>query len=96
MVKTDNEVEPQEVLVRNLGEKGSELAVFEFQGELRDLMISSMHEAYLTTGIYAPGARAVAPQGVMSAAFAARLSQQQACLQAFRRRCSWPLRTLPP
>src|SRR5690625_1557860 len=70
MVKTDNEVEPQEVLVRNLGEKGSELAVFEFQGELRDLMVSSMHEAYLTTGNYAPGARAVAPQGVMSAAFA--------------------------
>lgn len=70
MVETDNEVVPQEVQVRNLGEMGSELAVFEFQGELRDLMISSMHEAYLTTGNYAPDARAVAPQSAMSAAFA--------------------------
>ncbi|GAA4106065.1 hypothetical protein [Enteractinococcus coprophilus] len=70
MVKTDNEILPQEVHVRNLGEKGSELAVFEFQGQLRDLMVSSMHEAYLTTGNYASGARAVAPQGAMAAAFA--------------------------
>ncbi|HEY4536642.1 MAG TPA: hypothetical protein VIG71_11835 [Enteractinococcus sp.] len=70
MVKTDIEIEPQEVQVRSLGEKGSELAVFEFQGELRDLMVSSMHEAYLTTGNYASDARAVAPQGAMSAAFA--------------------------
>src|SRR5699024_4558591 len=60
----------QEVQVRNLGAKGSELAVFEFQGQLRDLMVSSMHEAYLTTGNYAPDARAVAPQGAMAAAFA--------------------------
>ena len=29
-----------------------------------------MHEAYLTTGNYAPDARAVAPQGAMAAAFA--------------------------
>ncbi|OAV62888.1 hypothetical protein [Enteractinococcus helveticum] len=70
MVKTDNEIVAQEVQVRNLGEKGSELAVFEFQGELRDLMISSMHEAYLTTGNYASDARAVAPQSAISAAFA--------------------------
>lgn len=70
MVKTDNDVVPQEFQVRKLGDEGSELAVFEFQGQLRDLMVSSMHEAYLTSGNYAPDARAVAPQGVMSAVFA--------------------------
>lgn len=70
MVKADSEVSPQEVQVRQLGDKRSELAVFDFQGELRDLLVSSMHEAYLTVGNYAPEARAVAPQGAMSAVFA--------------------------
>lgn len=70
MVDTANKTEPQEVQVRNLGTEGSELAVFEFQGELRDLMVSSLHEAYLTTGNYASDARAVAPQAAMSAVFA--------------------------
>ena len=70
MAEIDTEGAPQEVQVRSLGSKGSELAVFEFQGELRDLMVSSMHEAYLTTGNYASDARAVAPQGAMAAAFA--------------------------
>ena len=70
MADIDTDVVPKEVQVRNLGSKGSELAVFEFQGELRDLMVSSLHEAYLTTGNYASDARAVAPQSAMSAAFA--------------------------
>lgn len=70
MVDAYNETELQEVQVRQLGTDNSELAVFEFQGELRDLMVSSMNEAYLTTGSYAPDARAVSPQGAMSAVFA--------------------------
>src|SRR5690554_5506 len=70
MAEIDTEVVPQEVQVRNLGSKGSELAVFEFQGELRDSMVSNLHEAYLSTGKYASDARAVAPQGAMAVAFA--------------------------
>ena len=70
MAEIDNEVVPQEVQVRKLGDEGSELAVFEFQGELRDLIVASMHEAYLTSGNYAPDVRSVAPQGAMSAVFA--------------------------
>lgn len=61
---------PQEIAVRRLGVEGAELAVFEFQGNLRELMISSLREGYLTTGSYVPGARAVSPQGAMSIAVA--------------------------
>lgn len=62
--------QPQEVAVRRLGEAGAELAVFEFQGKLRELMISSLREGYLSSGSYVPGAKAVSPQGAMSLAVA--------------------------
>ncbi|WP_455133802.1 hypothetical protein [Microbacterium aurum] len=42
------------------------MAVFEFQGELRNLLVTSLQQGYLATGSYAPGARAVSPQGAMS------------------------------
>ena len=42
-----------------LGKEGSELAVFEFQGQLRDLMISNLRDGYMATGSYVPGAKAV-------------------------------------
>lgn len=61
---------PQEVTVRRLGREGKELAVFEFDGRLRDLMISSFREGYLTTGNYMPDAKAVSPQSAMSLAVA--------------------------
>lgn len=60
----------QEVTVRRLRSGEKELAVFEFEGRLRDLMISSLREGYLTTGNYMPDAKAVAPQSAMSLAVA--------------------------
>lgn len=60
----------QEVAVRRLGAEGSELAVFEFQGQLRDLMVSSLRDGYLTTGSYVPGAKTVSSQSAMSIAVA--------------------------
>lgn len=57
---------PQEVMVRRLGVGATEMAVFEFQGELRDLLVASLQKGYLATGSYAPGAHAVSPQGAMS------------------------------
>lgn len=60
----------QEVAVRRLGKEGADLAVFEFQGKLRDLLISSLREGYLTTGNYVADAKAVSPQGAMSLAVA--------------------------
>lgn len=46
------------------------MAVFEFQGEIRDLIIKNLNDGYLATGRYAPDERAVSPQGVMSMAVA--------------------------
>lgn len=62
--------QPQEVAVRRLGREGAELAVFEFQGNLRDAMISNLRQGYLATGNYAPDAKAVSPQGAMTLAVA--------------------------
>lgn len=67
---TPDEKDLQEVEVRRLGSDGSELAVFEFQGQLRDLMISSFQEGYLTTGSYLADAKAVSSQGAQSIALA--------------------------
>lgn len=74
---------PQEVAVRRLGADGAELAVFEFQGELRDLLISSLRRGYLTTGDYVPGARAVSPQGAMSIGVAAAATAATGLSAAF-------------
>lgn len=47
----------------------SEVAVFEFQGRLRDLMVSSLRESYLATGNYVSDAKALSPQSARSLAF---------------------------
>lgn len=73
----------QEVAVRRLGSDGAELAVFEFQGNLRDVMISSLREGYLTTGNYVSGAKAVSPQGAMSLAMAGAAAGATALSAAF-------------
>lgn len=69
--------------MRRLGEEGAELAVFEFQGNLRDLMISSLREGYLATGNYVPDAKAVSPQGAMSLAVAGAATGATALSAAF-------------
>lgn len=61
---------PPKVPVRMFEGDGSDIAVFEFQGRLRDLMVDSLRSTYLTTGNYAEDARAMAPQGVLSMAAA--------------------------
>lgn len=75
--------EPQEVAVRRLGREGQELAVFEFQGKLRELLISSLREGYLATGNYVPDAKAVSPQGAMSLAVAGAATGATALSAAF-------------
>lgn len=59
---------PEQVAVQRFEAGESEIAIFEFQGTLRDLMVSSMRSGYLTTGNYLSDAKAVSPQGVMSMA----------------------------
>ena len=56
----------QEVTVRRMGKEGSEIALFEFQGKLRELMISELRTGYLATGNYVPDAKAISPQGAVS------------------------------
>ena len=48
---------PEEVTVRRFDAEGSELAVFEFQGELRDLILSNLRNDYLATGSYVADAK---------------------------------------
>lgn len=74
---------PLEVQVKRLGVEGSELAVFEFQGQLRDLMVSSLQDGYLATGSYVEDARAVSSQGAMSVAFAGASAGATALSAAF-------------
>lgn len=57
---------PDEVVVRKFVADGTEVAVFEFQGRLRDLMVSELMTGYLTTGRYRDDATAVSPHGVLS------------------------------
>lgn len=49
---------------------GDQIAVFEFQGQLRDLMVAGLRSTYLTTGSYVSDAKAMSPQGVLSMAVA--------------------------
>lgn len=58
--------QPKEVAVQRFGKEGTELAVFEFEDELRDLLISSFRDSYLTHGSYTSDARTVSSQGSMS------------------------------
>lgn len=76
-------MQTQEVAVRRLGKEGADLAVFEFQGKLRDLLISSLRESYLTTGNYVADAKAVSPQGAMSLAVAGAAGGATALSAAF-------------
>lgn len=73
----------EEVAVRRLGSDGAELAVFEFQGNLRDLMIASLREGYLATGNYVSDAKAVSPQGAMALAVAGAATGATALSAAF-------------
>ncbi|HIY65931.1 MAG TPA: hypothetical protein H9830_06605 [Candidatus Agrococcus pullicola] len=61
---------PAEVAVRRF-EGGSEaLAVFEFEGAIRDEIIANLQAGYLAHGSYSPDARAVSAQSVKSLAVA--------------------------
>jgi hypothetical protein len=82
-VDTSAEERPQEVAVRRLGADGAELAVFEFQGKLRDLMISGLQKGYLATGNYVPDAKSVSPQGAMALAVAGSAGGATALSAAF-------------
>src|SRR5690554_2175316 len=75
--------QPQEVAVRRIGKEGSELAVFEFQGKLRELMIDSLHKNHLATGSYVPDAKVVSSQGAMSLAVAGAAGGATAMSAAF-------------
>lgn len=66
-----------------MGSDGAELAIFEFQGNLRDVMMSSLRESYLTTGNYVSDAKAVSPQGAMSLAVASAATSATALSAAF-------------
>ncbi|MCD7100714.1 hypothetical protein [Pseudoclavibacter sp. 13-3] len=77
------EEQPQEVAVRRFGRDGEELAIFEFNGALRERMISSLQTAYLTSGSYLSDARAVSPQGAMSLAVAGAATGATALSAAF-------------
>jgi hypothetical protein len=61
---------PEEVTVRRFDANGSEIAVFEFQGELRDLILSSLRKDFLATGSYFADGKTVSSQGVLSMAVA--------------------------
>lgn len=61
---------PEEVVVKRFAADGSEIAVFEFQGEMRDLILSSLRKDFLATGSYFADGKAVSSQSVMSMAVA--------------------------
>lgn len=65
---------PEEVAVQRFDAGGSEIAVFEFQGELRELIISGLRNGYLATGDFVSGGKALSSQGVMSMAVAGAAS----------------------
>ncbi|NDK31780.1 hypothetical protein [Nesterenkonia haasae] len=69
--------------MRRLVTEGSDLAVFDFQGELREKILNDLRESYLTTGSYVPGAIAVSPQGAMSIAVAGAATGATAVSGAF-------------
>lgn len=59
---------PEHVTVQRFEAGESEIAVFEFEGDLRDLMVASLRRDYLSTGNYVADAKYVSSQGVMSMA----------------------------
>jgi hypothetical protein len=60
----------EEVRVKRFTAEESEIAVFEFQGEVRDVILSSLRNQYLSTGSYFADAKEMSSQGVLSLAVA--------------------------
>lgn len=58
----------EEVAVRRFDASGTEVALFEFQGEMRDLILADLRKDLLATGSYFADGRAVSSQGIMSMA----------------------------
>ncbi|KAB1658877.1 hypothetical protein [Pseudoclavibacter sp. CFCC 11306] len=69
-MQTKHDGSAQEVTVRRIGAQGGQLAVYEFQGKLRDLVVSGLQESFLNTGEYSAGAKRVSPQAAKSIAVA--------------------------
>lgn len=55
-----------DVTVQRFGRDHNEVAVFEFQGELRDRLLTSLKRGHLETGRYTPDARALSSQTMLS------------------------------
>jgi len=66
----DNMTSPDEVAVKRFDAEGTDVAVFEFQGDLRELIISSLRKDFLATGSYFADGKALSSQGVLSMAVA--------------------------
>lgn len=62
---------PEEVAVRRVSSGDSEIAIFEFQGQLRELMVDSLQNGYLRMGSYVTDAKALSTQGALSMAVGA-------------------------
>lgn len=60
----------EEVSVLRFDAEGSGIAVFEFQGEMRDLILSSLRKDFLATGSYFADEKSLSSQGVLSMAVA--------------------------
>lgn len=71
------------VAVQRFEGKGSEIAVFEFEGELRDLMVRSLRAELLATGTYASDSRAISPHAVQSLAVSGAAAGGTALSAAF-------------
>lgn len=67
---TSEEVTSKEVTVKSFDAGDSKIALFEFQGLLREQMVSSLRNSYLATGSYVTGAKAISSQGALSMAVA--------------------------
>lgn len=61
---SNTDLEP--VTVRRVHAAGSEAALVEFQGAVRDQLIASFRKGYLSTGSYMPDAKAISSQSAMS------------------------------
>ncbi|MGO3649263.1 hypothetical protein, partial [Agrococcus casei] len=55
-----------EVAVRRFHGGDTEIALLEFQGDLKDQIVANLHGGFLSTEIHAVGARAVSPQSMKS------------------------------
>lgn len=73
----------KQVAVRQFEGKGSEIALFEFEGELRDLMVRSLRAQFLATGTYASDSRAISPHAVQSLAVSGAAAGGTALSAAF-------------